>query len=158
VPAKASQAYSSRAKSAPVATGSRSVESLALNRKLEERRGVAVALNNLGWVASYQGDYRAARRFHQESLALRREIGDQRGIAFALCNLAAAELYRGNAERAAALLRRMSHYGLGLREPTSSRRVLARATSTRASLKQAPPPRSARVAGARALAVAPLRV
>lgn len=47
----------------------------------------AEALNGAGNLAFLQGDYAAARRFHEDSLALRRDFGDQRGIAGSLNNL-----------------------------------------------------------------------
>ena len=47
----------------------------------------AKALSGAGSLAHYQGDYRAARAFHEESLALRRELGDRSGIAASLNNL-----------------------------------------------------------------------
>jgi predicted ATPase/DNA-binding XRE family transcriptional regulator len=47
----------------------------------------ASALNGAGALVYDQGDYAAARMFHEESLALRRELGDQRGIAGSLNNL-----------------------------------------------------------------------
>ncbi|MBM3459804.1 MAG: tetratricopeptide repeat protein, partial [Armatimonadetes bacterium] len=47
----------------------------------------AEALNGAGNLANDQGDYAAARAFHQESLAIRRGLGDRRGIAGSLNNL-----------------------------------------------------------------------
>jgi tetratricopeptide (TPR) repeat protein len=47
----------------------------------------ADALNGAGNLAHTQGDYAAARAFHEESLTIRREIGDQRGVAGSLGNL-----------------------------------------------------------------------
>jgi predicted ATPase/DNA-binding SARP family transcriptional activator len=62
-------------------------ESLAIYRKLGDRRGIAHSLNGLGLVAGAQGDYRQARTYHEESLALRREIGDRQEVAISLNNL-----------------------------------------------------------------------
>ena len=65
--------------------------------------GIAVALNNLGLVAQYQGDYTRAVALHQDCLALRREMQDTVGIALALGNLGLLARDEGDAERAAAL-------------------------------------------------------
>jgi predicted ATPase/class 3 adenylate cyclase len=46
------------------------------------------ALNGLGGVVYWQGDYATARQSYEESLAIAREIGDQRSTAEALFNLA----------------------------------------------------------------------
>jgi len=47
----------------------------------------AYALNAAGTLATYQGDYQAARALHEEGLAIRRELGDRSGIAASLGNL-----------------------------------------------------------------------
>jgi tetratricopeptide (TPR) repeat protein len=62
-------------------------ESLAIRRKLGDRRAIASSLNCLGIVLSEQGDHCAARAFHEESLAISRELGDRRETANALSNL-----------------------------------------------------------------------
>lgn len=53
-------------------------ESLAINRQVGDKAGMAGALNLLGSLTYEQGDYEGARALHQESLALKREIGDKR--------------------------------------------------------------------------------
>ena len=62
-------------------------ESLAIQRQLGDRRGIAGSLNNLGLVACDQGDFAAARLLHEESLAIMRELEDRKGIANSLNNL-----------------------------------------------------------------------
>jgi non-specific serine/threonine protein kinase len=62
-------------------------ESLALQRELGDRQGIAACLNNLGNVAIDQGDYERAAILLEESLALRREMGDPWAIAQSLNNL-----------------------------------------------------------------------
>jgi tetratricopeptide (TPR) repeat protein len=62
-------------------------ESLAISRDLEDKRGIAGSLRDLGWVAHDQGDYGAARALLEESLALLRELGDKEGIAHSLALL-----------------------------------------------------------------------
>jgi tetratricopeptide (TPR) repeat protein len=56
-------------------------DALSMSRELEDPRGIAVALGNLGMVALDQGDYEAAIARHEESLAIWRELGDRQGIA-----------------------------------------------------------------------------
>ena len=47
----------------------------------------AKALHGAGVLAWSQGDYAAARTFHEDSLALRRQVGDEKGMAVSLNNL-----------------------------------------------------------------------
>jgi predicted ATPase/transcriptional regulator with XRE-family HTH domain len=63
----------------------------------------AEALNGAGNLAYTQGDYAAARRFHEQSLALRRELADQRGIAGSLNNLGLLASHAGDLTGARAL-------------------------------------------------------
>ncbi len=48
----------------------------------------AHALKGSGVVATWQGDYEAARRFYDESMAIRRELSDKPGVAVLLNNQA----------------------------------------------------------------------
>jgi len=48
----------------------------------------AYALKGAGTVATWQGDYAAARTLNEESLAIRQELGDKPGVATMLNNLA----------------------------------------------------------------------
>jgi predicted ATPase/DNA-binding CsgD family transcriptional regulator len=60
-------------------------ESLVSFRRLEDKRGVASALNGLGQVALFwQTDYALARSLYQERLAIFRELGDEWGMAHSL--------------------------------------------------------------------------
>jgi hypothetical protein len=79
-------------------------ESLALNREVGDKRGVAAALNGLGAVARFQGDHATARVLYEENLALRRELGDKRGIIECLAGLAGVAQGEGQPQRAAKLL------------------------------------------------------
>jgi DNA-binding SARP family transcriptional activator/predicted ATPase len=60
--------------------------SLVLYRSLQDHWWTARNLEQLGWLAAYQGAYEEAILHHRESLDLRRKLGDRRGIA---------ESYRG---------------------------------------------------------------
>jgi tetratricopeptide (TPR) repeat protein len=62
-------------------------ESLALQRELGNKQGIANAFLNLGTVAGAQGNTASARGLFEAGLALQREIGDKPGIVVALVNL-----------------------------------------------------------------------
>jgi predicted ATPase len=68
-------------------------ESLALARRLGDRRGIAAALQGLALVARSGENYAAAGAMYQESLTINRELGDVAGIAFSLCRLGIVHLY-----------------------------------------------------------------
>ncbi|OFX28072.1 MAG: hypothetical protein A2Z07_05320 [Armatimonadetes bacterium RBG_16_67_12] len=69
------------------AAGALLEQSLALFRSLEDKAGIADALNMLGLVAWVQSDYNLAQARYQEALALSREMGDRRRIGTLLNNL-----------------------------------------------------------------------
>jgi tetratricopeptide (TPR) repeat protein len=73
---------------------------LKIQRRLEDRPGIASVLNSLGVLAQYQGDYDQAYKFHAESLTYRRAAGDLRDIAVSLNNLAMVAQERGEFARA----------------------------------------------------------
>jgi tetratricopeptide (TPR) repeat protein len=70
-------------------------ESLALNREIGDKRGIALSLNGLGIVAQMQGDYPTARSLYEESLSVSRELGDKQGIALTLGNIGNLEYSMG---------------------------------------------------------------
>jgi predicted ATPase/class 3 adenylate cyclase len=105
-------------------------ESLALSRRLGDKRGIAIALGHLGRVAHAQGDYPGATTFLEESRALFEELGRESGlpcpVAATLADIArdqgddrrARELYeqglaparaRGDRHAAAYPLRGLAH-------------------------------------------------
>jgi DNA-binding NarL/FixJ family response regulator len=61
-----------------------------LANEFENLEGMAVTLNNLGWVAWLQQEYAEAMQLSQQSLALYHEIGDQGGLAAALDSIGEA--------------------------------------------------------------------
>jgi predicted ATPase/DNA-binding CsgD family transcriptional regulator len=77
-------------------------ESLGLRRELEDSRGTALALINLGVVAQLRGDYDRAVALHEESLALFRSLGDERGVALSLLTLGSMAQWQGDLARATA--------------------------------------------------------
>jgi tetratricopeptide (TPR) repeat protein len=80
-------------------------ESLAIFQELDIRMGVAICLNNLGYLAYRQHQYARARDLYQQGLALRREIDDQRGISIALENLGMVACASGEYAQAREYLR-----------------------------------------------------
>jgi predicted ATPase/Tfp pilus assembly protein PilF len=71
-------------------------QNLDIFRALDDQRGIANTLSNMGAMAVEQGDYASAGPLLTESLALRRALGDTWGIAAALNNLARALEGQGN--------------------------------------------------------------
>lgn len=78
-------------------------EGLALYRTVDDRRGVAGAVQLLGSIAREQGRYAQAEAFHAESLALCREQGDDWGVAQSLDYLGFVAWLRGDLDLAADL-------------------------------------------------------
>jgi tetratricopeptide (TPR) repeat protein len=79
-------------------------ESLEIHRALGDEPGVAQALNNLGWIALFEGDYDSATAVLGECLTIRRRLGHTRNTAFVLTALAWATLRRGDESAASQLL------------------------------------------------------
>lgn len=73
---------------------------LATRRALVDRRGEAIALNNLAVSARDQADYPRVEYYARQSLAIAREIGDKNLEALGLMNLGVA--LRGQAQNEAA--------------------------------------------------------
>ena len=80
-------------------------ESLEISRAVEDRRGMALVLNNLGWLGTVYDDMTIGVERSQEALALCRELGDKRGMAVALNNLAWEAKIRSDFDRAVSLFR-----------------------------------------------------
>lgn len=78
-------------------------ESLALFRRLGDRRGIALSLDRLGMAAWRRGDFRAAGVLMEEDLALFREVGDQDRVAWSLFTLGLLNNKQGEYTRACAL-------------------------------------------------------
>jgi predicted ATPase len=70
-------------------------ESLAIQRELGDTRGIATALNDLGWVTFHRNDYTVARELSEESLGIWQELGDKKGIAISLNNLGFVAHFQG---------------------------------------------------------------
>jgi predicted ATPase/class 3 adenylate cyclase/Tfp pilus assembly protein PilF len=71
-------------------------ESLQIRRALNDVRGAAATLNNLGLVHKHQGDPEAARSLFEEALDLFRKLEQAPAVAACLNNLAAVEHATGD--------------------------------------------------------------
>jgi tetratricopeptide (TPR) repeat protein len=78
-------------------------ESAALYRRAGDRRGVALAVNNMGLTAMNAGDLDAARRLFREAVAVMRELGDQQGLAVGALNAGYVAALEDDAEAASRL-------------------------------------------------------
>jgi tetratricopeptide (TPR) repeat protein len=71
-------------------------EGLAICRELNDRAGIAQALNALGELVRNHGDYERAAVLYEESLALAREIGDRLREQMMSMNLGYVAYHHGN--------------------------------------------------------------
>jgi non-specific serine/threonine protein kinase len=78
-------------------------ESLALDRELGDKQGIAISLNNLGIVAYLHGDYERAPALLHEALLLSRDIGAKTVMAETLEPLAWSAVVQEQPGRAARL-------------------------------------------------------
>src|SRR6266851_1559105 len=62
-------------------------QALAIRRKIGQKRGVALSVNEVGKMQALLGDNKAALSSFQEALAIRRDIGDKRGLGDSLIDL-----------------------------------------------------------------------
>ncbi len=72
----------------PAAARKLQEEGLAISRELDDRKGIAVALNALAVGAQVEGDLARSRSLFEESLALWKELGDPVAVVRGLSNLA----------------------------------------------------------------------
>ncbi len=79
-------------------------QSLALARATGDVRGIASALDCLGYLANDEGDRPRAESLLAESLALYRDLGDECGTAKVLDTLGLVAMLHGDRARAGALL------------------------------------------------------
>jgi tetratricopeptide (TPR) repeat protein len=80
----------------------RCISSLAKLKGLGDNFGVAYALNLLGELARFRGDYEQARQFYEENLEILRKLRS-RAIVPPMMNLAWVSLYGGDTRKAKAL-------------------------------------------------------
>ena len=92
-------------------------EALKLFRLVDDKPGVARALNHLGLVSQERGAYDRARCFFEESGTLAQELGNELSYAVAVVNLGGLALIEGDYARA----RELSELGLRLHVEQDSR-------------------------------------
>ena len=73
---------------------------LDLRAKLDDRRGLSVALNNLALMALDEGDLALARENLEQSLVIKRQLGDQNSLAIGLANLSDVLIRSGELDAA----------------------------------------------------------
>jgi predicted ATPase/DNA-binding CsgD family transcriptional regulator len=78
-------------------------ESLEASRELNNRSGIASALNNLGVIAHEQAEYPRANELYGEALDIFREDGDRQRTAATLTNLGIVARRQGDYDRATEL-------------------------------------------------------
>jgi tetratricopeptide (TPR) repeat protein/predicted Ser/Thr protein kinase len=80
-------------------------ESLAIKRRIGDKRGMAVSLNNIAQLQELSGDSGQALKSYQEALQLRREIGDKKGVGDTLIDLGDFYHDRGQHDHALSLFK-----------------------------------------------------
>jgi hypothetical protein len=76
-----------------------------MRRQIGDKRGVAIALGNLGYVALVDGNNAAAYEWTEQSLSLFRELGHRLGLVWVLENMGLASLAQGDSDAAQRFLR-----------------------------------------------------
>jgi tetratricopeptide (TPR) repeat protein len=79
-------------------------EAAGLFRQVDDKRGLALLIANLGYTALEDGDLESARRLTRQAVPMQRELGHTEGLAISLQNLALIELVKGRHEQAIPLL------------------------------------------------------
>jgi serine/threonine protein kinase/tetratricopeptide (TPR) repeat protein len=80
-------------------------ESLAIKRRIGDKRGMAVSLNTIAQIQELSGDSGEALKGYQEALQLRREIGDKKGVGDTLIDLGDFYHDRGQYDQALSLFK-----------------------------------------------------
>ena len=127
-------------------TGARYDEIIDLWKVLDNKAGVAGALNNRAVVYARAGDYAAARELLNSSLALYREIGDKERRAIVEDLIGRAEMRLGNLQTAWELLRKSLDTHIELQERWNAAYTLAGLAE--AAWRQGRPRYAARLLGA----------
>lgn len=74
--------------------------SLPLYQRLNDQRGIAWVLNNLGNQHFLKADYRQAQTYFEQSAVIQKELGYQEGVAFCMTNLGLTTAAQGQLEAA----------------------------------------------------------
>jgi tetratricopeptide (TPR) repeat protein len=99
---------------------------------LGDKKGTAIVLNNLAWIACHRGELAAAQTLSQEALELHRQAGDQRGEAVALNNLSWVAFFRSDLAYALSL----QEQSLALRRKIGDEKGVAFALSVLAQFEE----------------------
>ncbi|MCP4291052.1 MAG: response regulator, partial [bacterium] len=75
-------------------------ESLKIHEGLEDKRGIAIALNNIGAILAKQGNYPLALDHLQRSLKIRKEIGNRQGLSLSHRSLGSLYLSQHDYDKA----------------------------------------------------------
>src|SRR5438067_2382609 len=75
-------------------------ESLAICLEVDDRHGIASALERLGLTIALQGDYERGRALVEESVARFRELGEKAGLGWTLVSLGMLARTQGEYDRA----------------------------------------------------------
>jgi tetratricopeptide (TPR) repeat protein len=92
-------------------------ECLDLCEKHEAEKTRSYALNNLGNIERFEGDFDRAMELYRESLRLKQQLGDEWAIAYTLEGCAAVSAARQQGAKAARLLGKASEIRLRLGAP-----------------------------------------
>jgi len=90
---------------------------LELRARLDDRRGVSVALNNLALMALDDGDLAAARASLEQALVIKRQLGDLHSLAIGLANLSDVLIRAGDVVAARRLLAEAAELAAGQDTP-----------------------------------------
>lgn len=74
--------------------------SYVLYKRIADKKGMGIALNNLGEIHLLQGEYTEAIKLHKETLGLKKELRDTFGIGASFLNLGNVYLYQSLYEEA----------------------------------------------------------
>ncbi|HVN81827.1 MAG TPA: tetratricopeptide repeat protein, partial [Terriglobia bacterium] len=80
-------------------------ESLAIKRRIGDKRGMAASLNDIAQFEDLLGNSEQALKNFQEALQLRREIGDEKGVGDTLIDLGGFYEDRGQHDKALSLFK-----------------------------------------------------
>ena len=90
---------------------------LELRARLDDRRGVSVALNNLALMALDDGDLAGARASLERALVIKRQLGDLHSLAIGLANLSDVLIRAGDVVAARRLLAEAAELAAGQDTP-----------------------------------------
>jgi tetratricopeptide (TPR) repeat protein len=80
-------------------------QALSAFRAVGDQAGIAVTLNNIAGILSYQGDHSGAKNHIEESLIISRNTGNQYGMGLALYSVADELRVVGELDKANAIFR-----------------------------------------------------